>query len=59
MGLYRYTHLGFGIAAAIIDTIFTILQGLNHVQHYVDNIRVTVGGDDECIYNLEEVLCSQ
>ena len=34
----------------------TILQGLNHVQCYIDDIIVTGADDDEHIHNLEEVL---
>ena len=34
----------------------TILQGLNHVQCYIDDILVTGANDDEHFHNLEEVL---
>ena len=33
-----------------------ILQGLNHVQCYIDDILVTGADDDEHFHNLEEVL---
>ena len=59
MGLYRYTRLPFGIASApaiFQRTMDTILQGLNHVQCYTDDILVTGADDDEHFYNLEEVL---
>ena len=48
MGLYRYTRLPFDIAAApaiFQRTMDTILQGLNHVQCYIDDILVT-GAED-------------
>ena len=59
IGLYRYTRLPFGIASA--PAIFqrmmdTILQGLNYVQCYIDDISVTGADDDEHFHNLEEVL---
>ena len=59
IGLYRYTRLPFGIvsAPAIFQrTMDTILQGLNHVQCYIDDILVTGADDDEHFHNLEEVL---
>ena len=59
MGLYRYNCLPFGItsATAIFQKMMdTILQGLNHIQCYVDDILVTGADDDEHFHNLEEVL---
>jgi len=45
LGLYRYTCLPFGVAI-FQRTMDTILQGLSHVQCYIDDILVT-GTDDE------------
>ena len=59
IGLHRYTRLLFGIASApaiFQRTMDTILQGLNHVQCYIDNILVTGADDDEHFHNLEEML---
>ena len=59
MGLYRYTRLPFAIsfAPAIFQRMMdTILQGLNHVQCYIDDILVTGADDEEHLRNLEEVL---
>ena len=59
MGLYRYTRLPFGISSApaiFQRTMDTILQGLNHVQCYIDDILVTGADDEEHLRNLEEVL---
>ena len=59
MGLFRYTRLPFGIASApaiFQRTMDTILQGLSHVQCYIDNILVTGADDKEHLHNLEEVL---
>ena len=59
LGLYKYTHLPFGVASApaiFQHTMDTILQGLNHVQCYIDDILVTGDDDGEHFCNLEEVL---
>ena len=59
MGLYRYTRLPFGVASApaiFQRTMDTVLQGLSHVQCYIDDILVTGADDDEHFHNLEEVL---
>ena len=59
IGLYRHTHLSFGItsAPAIFQKMMdTILQGLNQVQYYTGDIRVTGADDDEHFHNLEKVL---
>ena len=59
MGLYRYSRLPFGVASApaiFQRTMDTILQGLSHVQCYIDDIIVTGTDDEEHIRNLEEVL---
>ena len=60
-GLYQYTRLPFGIASApalFQRTMDSILQGIPHVQCYIDDILVTGQNDDEhnIIANLEEVL---
>ena len=59
IGLYRYTHLPFVIASALaifLRTMDTILQGLNHVQSYTDDILMQSADDDEHFHNLVEVL---
>ena len=59
MGLFRYTHLPFRIASApaiFQRTMDIILQGLSHVQCYINNILVTGADDKEHLHNLEEVL---
>ena len=58
-GLYQYTRLPFGIASASAlfqRTMDSILQGIPHVQFYIDDILVTGQNDDEHIASLEEVL---
>ena len=59
IGLHRYARLAFGIASALITfqrMMDTILQGLNHVQHYIDSILITGADDDEYFHNPVEVL---
>ena len=59
LGLYRYTRLPFGIASspAIFQrTMDTILQGLPHVQCYIDDIIITGSSEEGHLINLEEVL---
>ena len=58
-GLYRYTRLPFGVASA--PAIFqratdNILQGIDRVQCYIDDIIVSGVDDADHICNLEEVL---
>ena len=58
-GLYQYTCLPFGIASA--PTIFqrtmdTILQGLEGVAWYIDDIIITGKITEEHLKHLEEVL---
>lgn len=58
-GLYRYRRLPFGIASA--PAIFqkamdVILQGMNHVICYIDDILITGANLEEHLANLEEVL---
>ena len=58
-GLFRYTHLPFGIASApaiFQRTMETILQGLSHVQCYIDDILIRGSSEEEHPRNLEEVL---
>ena len=59
LGLFRYTHLPFWIvsAPAIFQrTMDTILQGLPHVQCYIDDIIITGSSEEKHLHNLEEVL---
>lgn len=58
-GLYRYTRLPFGIASApavFQRTMDAILQGLDGVACYIDDILVTGKTDEEHLARLEEVL---
>ena len=58
-GLYRYTRLPFGVASApaIFQKVMdTILQGMDHVICYLDDILVTGKDDAEHLQTLEEVL---
>ena len=58
-GLYRFNRLPFGISSApalFQRAMDTILQGLPHVQCYIDDIIVTGVDDKEHLHNLEEVL---
>ena len=58
-GLYRYTRLPFGVASApaIVQKLMdTILQGVEGVICYIDNILVTGINEDEHLSNLEEVF---
>ena len=59
LGLYQYTRLSFGIAAApaiFQQTMETMLQGLSGVVCYLDDIVVTGKSDAEHLQNLERVL---
>ena len=59
MGLYRCTRLLFSIASApaiFQRTMDTILQGLHHIQCYIDDILVTGVDDEVHLRNLEDVL---
>ena len=59
LGLYQYTRLPFGIAAApaiFQQTMETMLQGLSGVVCYLDDIIVTGKSKAEHLRNLERVL---
>ena len=58
-GLYRYTRLAFGIASApaIFQRVMDqILQGMEKVTCYLDDILITGTSDEEHLMNLSEVL---
>ena len=58
-GLYRYTRLPFGMesAPAIFQKAMdSVLQGLQHVICYLDDILVTGTTDEEHLQNLDAVL---
>ena len=52
-GLYRFTRLPFGVlsAPAIFQRVMdTILQGIPHVQCYIDDLLITGANEEEHIY---------
>ena len=58
-GLYRYLRLPFGVSSApaiFQRTMETLLQGLQHVCVYLDDILITGRSQQEHLKNLEEVL---
>ena len=58
-GLYQYTRLPFGIASApavFQRTMDTLLQGIEGVACYIDDIIITGKSADEHLEHLEEVL---
>ena len=58
-GLYQYTRLPFGIASApaiFQRTMDTILQGIDGVACYIDDIIVTGRAAEEHLQHLEEVF---
>ena len=58
-GLFRFTRLPFGVAAAPAlwqQAIDQVLQGLPYVQCLLDDMMVTGRNDDELLRNLENVL---
>ena len=60
-GLYRYTRLPFGIASApaiFQKTMDSILQGMEGVACFLDDILVTGSSEEEHLKNLESVLQS-
>ena len=60
-GLYRYTRLPFGTASApaiFQKTMDSILQGMEGVACFLDDILVTGSSEEEHLKNLESVLQS-
>ena len=58
-GLYHYTRLPFGVASApsIFQRVMdTVLQRLQKVVCYLDDILITGSMDEEHLHNLEAVL---
>ena len=58
-GSYRYNQLPFGVASApavLQETMEKILQGLNMVVCYIDDILVIYKTDEEHLMNLEKVF---
>ena len=58
-GLYQYTRLPFGIASApaVFQRVMdTILQGIDGVACYIDDIIITGKTDEEHLARLEKVL---
>ena len=58
-GLFRYTHLPYGVASApgIFQRVMeNVLQGLNHTVVYIDDILVTSKTEEEHLANLRIVL---
>ena len=59
LGLYQYTRLPFGVASApamFQRAIDMILQGIDGVICYIDDILVTGTTDEEHLGRLKEVL---
>ena len=58
-GLYQYNRLPFGVASApaiFQKTMEGVLQGIDHVTVYLDDILVTGKNEEEHLHNLEKVL---
>ena len=58
-GLYCYNRLPFGVASApsiFQRTMENILQGIDHVCVYLDDILITGATEEEHIQNLDKVL---
>ena len=58
-GLYRYTRLPYGVASApgiFQRTMENLLQVMNNVVVYIDNILITGTDDNTHLANLQEVL---
>ena len=58
-GLFRYTRLPYGVASApaiFQRTMENLLQGMNHVVVYIDDILVTGENKEAHLANLQEVF---
>lgn len=58
-GLYKYTRLPFGITSAPAQfqwVMDQILQGMDHVACYIDDVLITGATREEHLENLAEVL---
>ena len=58
-GLYQYTRLPFGVASApalFQKVMDTVLQGLDKVICYLDDILITGSSEEEHLQNVEKVL---
>ena len=58
-GLFRYTHLPFGISSApgiFQKAMESLLQGIAHVIVYIDDILITGETESDHMQSLEEVL---
>ena len=58
-GLFRYNRLPFGVASApavFQRTIESLLQGIQRVVAYIDDILITGESEQEHLKNLDEVL---
>ena len=58
-GLYRYTRLPFGVASApaiFQRTMDDILQGMERVACFIDDILITGMDDEDHLRRLQEVL---
>ena len=58
-GLYKYKRLPFGIAlapAVFQRAMDQILQGMEHVTCYIDDVLITGVSEEEHLQNLTEVL---
>ena len=59
LGLFQYNRLPFGVSAApaiFQHTMETLLQGMEHVCVYIDDILLTGATEEEHIKTLDEVL---
>ena len=59
LGLFQYNRLPFGVSAApaiFQRTMETLLQGMEHLCVYIDDISITGATEEEHIKTLDEVL---